>query len=265
MGLMGRPSLAPDAALWLPDSNGIHMMFMRFPIDAVFVGRPDPSHDGARPVRVRPPGAAGLAGLVPLVRGAHGVLELPVGTIAESGTAVGDLIALEPLAGGSAASQPALARGSRSVARYRRGAWHVAHDLSSADDVGPLRRQRATAPDTRASATERGAPGARSSAARSHACPRDIGDTNQIAGDRTRGAASQARTSRDRAETPRERRGVPRDDRPVGGRPGDDEQHRDVRRSPAERLRDRSRDDPDLLRQATSAWPAGRSASTSPR
>jgi uncharacterized membrane protein (UPF0127 family) len=35
-------------------------------------------------------------GLVPLVRGAHGVLELPVGTIAGSGTAVGDLIALEP-------------------------------------------------------------------------------------------------------------------------------------------------------------------------
>ena len=41
MGLMGRPSLAAGAGLWLPDSNGIHMMFMRFPIDAVFVGRPD--------------------------------------------------------------------------------------------------------------------------------------------------------------------------------------------------------------------------------
>ena len=40
-GLMGRASLAPGSALWLPDSNGIHMMFMRFPIDAVFVGRPD--------------------------------------------------------------------------------------------------------------------------------------------------------------------------------------------------------------------------------
>jgi hypothetical protein len=30
--------------------------------------------------------------LVPLVRGAHGVLELPVGTIAGSETQVGDLI-----------------------------------------------------------------------------------------------------------------------------------------------------------------------------
>jgi len=99
MGLMGRPSLAPDAALWLPDSNGIHMMFMRFPIDAVFVGRPDPSRDGARPVLSVHPALRAWTGLVPLVRGAKGVLELPIGAIAESGTAVGDLIALEPLAG----------------------------------------------------------------------------------------------------------------------------------------------------------------------
>ena len=66
------------------------MMFMRFPIDAVFVGRPDPSHDGARPVVSVHPALRAWTGLVPLVRGANGVLELPVGTIAESGTAVGD-------------------------------------------------------------------------------------------------------------------------------------------------------------------------------
>ena len=34
-------------------------------------------------------------GLVPLVRGAHGVLELPVGTIEATGTAIGDRIALD--------------------------------------------------------------------------------------------------------------------------------------------------------------------------
>jgi hypothetical protein len=39
MGLMGRASLPAGAALWLPASNGIHMMFMRFPIDAVFLDR----------------------------------------------------------------------------------------------------------------------------------------------------------------------------------------------------------------------------------
>ena len=39
LGLMGRPTLPDGACLWLPESNGIHMMFMRFAIDAVFVGR----------------------------------------------------------------------------------------------------------------------------------------------------------------------------------------------------------------------------------
>ena len=58
MGLMGRRALAPGAGLWLPDSNGIHMMFMRFPIDAVFVaGRP------RRRVAARAVGAPRAAGL----------------------------------------------------------------------------------------------------------------------------------------------------------------------------------------------------------
>jgi uncharacterized protein len=96
MGLMGRPGLEPDAGLWLTGSNGIHMMFMRFAIDAAFLGAPDPGRDGARPVVSVHRGLRAWTGLVPLVRGANGVLELPVGTIERSGTAVGDLIALEP-------------------------------------------------------------------------------------------------------------------------------------------------------------------------
>ena len=98
MGLMGRPSLADGSGLWLPDSNGIHMMFMRFPIDALFLSRPDPSRDGARVVVGARERLPAWRGLVPLVRGAHGVLELPAGTIAGSGTAVGDAVALQPLA-----------------------------------------------------------------------------------------------------------------------------------------------------------------------
>ena len=90
MGLMGRRSLAAGAGMWLPDSNGIHMMFMRFPIDVVFVGRATPS--GERPVVAVHADLPAWTGLVPLVRGAHGVLELPVGTIDRSGTQVGDLI-----------------------------------------------------------------------------------------------------------------------------------------------------------------------------
>ena len=93
MGLMGRRSLAPGGSLWLPDSNGIHMMFMRFPIDAIFLGRPD--QVGARPVVSTHRALATWTGLVPLVRGAHGVLELPVGAIDASRTQVGDRVALE--------------------------------------------------------------------------------------------------------------------------------------------------------------------------
>jgi uncharacterized membrane protein (UPF0127 family) len=95
MGLMGRPRLEPGAGLWLPDSNGIHMMFMRFPIDAVFVDRPDTAHDGARAVVSVHRDLKAWTGLVPLVRGAHGVLELPAGTVERTGTDVGDLILLE--------------------------------------------------------------------------------------------------------------------------------------------------------------------------
>ncbi len=93
MGLMGRASLASGAGLWLPDSNGIHMMFMRFPIDAVFVGAAE--GDGVRAVLSVHRALPAWRGLVPLVRGAKGVLELPVGTIDASGTQVGDEILIE--------------------------------------------------------------------------------------------------------------------------------------------------------------------------
>ena len=88
MGLMGRPGLDPGAGLWLTGTNGIHMMFMRFPIDAVFVSKPDA--DGTRRVKSVHRGLRAWTGVVWLVRGADGVLELPVGVIDATGTAVGD-------------------------------------------------------------------------------------------------------------------------------------------------------------------------------
>ncbi len=99
MGLMGRDSLAAGAGLWLTGSNGIHMMFMRFAIDAVFLGKPDPERDSVRPVMSVHRGLRTWIGVVPFVRGATSVLELPVGTIERTGTAVGDLIALEQAPG----------------------------------------------------------------------------------------------------------------------------------------------------------------------
>ena len=59
-GLMGRQALPPGDGLWLPASNGIHMMFMRFPIDAVFVTKADPA--GVRRVRSRAPVAGRVDG-----------------------------------------------------------------------------------------------------------------------------------------------------------------------------------------------------------
>ena len=65
-------------------------MFMRFPIDAVFVSRPDA--EGVRRVRSVHRGLRTWVGIVPLVRGADGVLELPVGTFDATSTAVGDRV-----------------------------------------------------------------------------------------------------------------------------------------------------------------------------
>ena len=96
MGLMGRASLQPGHGLWLPGTNGIHMMFMRFAIDAVFVGKP--AADGSRSVVALRRRLPAWRGLVPFVRGANGCLELSVGTIDASATQIGDTVLIEPLA-----------------------------------------------------------------------------------------------------------------------------------------------------------------------
>jgi uncharacterized membrane protein (UPF0127 family) len=93
-GLMGRDPLPPGDGLWLPESNGIHMMFMRFPIDAVFLGKGDPH--GTRPVVGLRRALRPWTGIVWYVRGAHGVVELPVGAIDSSQTEIGDVVRLEP-------------------------------------------------------------------------------------------------------------------------------------------------------------------------
>ena len=96
MGLMGRPSLAAGDGLWLAGSNGIHMMFMRFPIDVVFLGKP--AADGSRPVVAVRQNLRAWTGIVPLVRGADGVIELPVGTVDATGIDVGDSVRLNGVA-----------------------------------------------------------------------------------------------------------------------------------------------------------------------
>jgi uncharacterized protein len=89
---MGRDDLPLGDGLFLTGTNGIHMFFMRFPIDAVFVAKPGP--DGLRRVQSVHRGVRPWVGLVPFVRGADGVLELPVGAIDASATAPGDTLRL---------------------------------------------------------------------------------------------------------------------------------------------------------------------------
>ena len=95
IGLMGRGSLPQGDGLWLPGENGIHMLFMRFPIDAVFVSPPLAGKTGPRRVLALRRSLRPWLGVVWFARGAKGVLELPAGTIDASRTAVGDEIVIE--------------------------------------------------------------------------------------------------------------------------------------------------------------------------
>ena len=95
-GLMGRPSLAPGAGLWLTGTSNIHMFFMRFAIDAVFLGRP--AADGTRRVVAVHANLHPWTGIVWYARGADGCLELPAGTVEATGTRPGDVVVLESVA-----------------------------------------------------------------------------------------------------------------------------------------------------------------------
>jgi uncharacterized membrane protein (UPF0127 family) len=85
-GLLGRRRLEPGEALLIESPGPIHTWFMRFAIDVVFLD----NHGFVVGLRrcLRPFGAAGALG-------AAAVLELPAGVIADTGTAVGDRLAIE--------------------------------------------------------------------------------------------------------------------------------------------------------------------------
>ena len=86
-GLMFRRNLPAGNGLWLNPCNGIHMMFMRFPIDAVFLD----SRERVRKVYRRLPQ---WWGVVWFVWGARSVLELPSGSTADIDLQRGDQIVI---------------------------------------------------------------------------------------------------------------------------------------------------------------------------
>ena len=86
-GLMGRATLPEGEGVVIAPCSGVHTMFMRFPIDVIYVnseGKVVRIDEAMRPWR-----------LGRIVRGSHYVVELPAGTAARLGTQVDDEIALE--------------------------------------------------------------------------------------------------------------------------------------------------------------------------
>ena len=85
-GLLGRDGLEPGTGMLIDRAGSVHMFFMRFPIDVVFLDRDwrvvAVRHD-LRPWRV-----AGA-------RGAVAALELPAGAATAAGVAEGDELALD--------------------------------------------------------------------------------------------------------------------------------------------------------------------------
>ena len=86
-GLMFRRTLAPGRGLWLNPCNGIHMLFMRFAIDAVFLD----SRERVRKVYRKLPA---WYGVVWFVWGARSVLELPAGSTADIDLQRGDEVVI---------------------------------------------------------------------------------------------------------------------------------------------------------------------------
>jgi uncharacterized protein len=87
IGLMFRRGLEVGAGMWITPCNGIHMMFMRFAIDAVFL---DGKERVKKVYRNLPP----WWGVVWFEWGAHSVLELPPGSTAGIDLQRGDQIVI---------------------------------------------------------------------------------------------------------------------------------------------------------------------------
>ena len=86
-GLLGREGLAPGEGLWIIPCQAIHMFFMRFSIDLIYIDRQK---------RVRKVKSNIAPWRISVCLAAHSVLELPVGIVRETGTRRGDLLEILP-------------------------------------------------------------------------------------------------------------------------------------------------------------------------
>jgi uncharacterized protein len=84
-GLMLRSTFPEGSALVIDPCSSIHMFFMRFPIDVLYLDREDRVvrvQEGIKPWRLGPL----------RTRGARYVIEFPAGTLARTNTRAGDKI-----------------------------------------------------------------------------------------------------------------------------------------------------------------------------
>lgn len=95
-GLMGRRALPAGRGLWLEPCDSIHMMFVPFAIDVVFVQRPrGPLGPDARAEVVKVcPAVTPWLGLA-WCRGATGAIEVGAGRATALGIAPGDTLRVE--------------------------------------------------------------------------------------------------------------------------------------------------------------------------
>jgi len=87
-GLLKHERLDPGDGLWIVPCESVHTFFMKFPIDLVYLDK----QKRVRKVRHRVP-----AWRFSVCLSAHSILELPAGTLEQTGTQVGDELVVEKL------------------------------------------------------------------------------------------------------------------------------------------------------------------------
>ena len=85
-GLLKHTALDPGDGLWIVPSEGVHTFGMKFAIDVLFL-------DKKRRVKKMRPNM--VRGRIAFSLLSHSTLELPAGTIAETGTQAGDQLEME--------------------------------------------------------------------------------------------------------------------------------------------------------------------------
>lgn len=86
-GLLGRKELPAGTGLLLTPCNGVHTLFMKFPIDVLFLDKDNrviETREQLQPYRI-----------TRLFLSCSRVLELPAGALCASGTAPGDTILID--------------------------------------------------------------------------------------------------------------------------------------------------------------------------